>query len=648
MRVVAVVLGLVLVLGLQAGGQQPSSPAGAALTERTDLAAAGDLAGAQRVLRFVQVSDAHILDDDAPYPLRQEPLDPFITAFSTSAQRPQDEYTDEVLESTVRAINDLHAQDPFHFVINTGDNIDNDLENELMRFIDLWDGTSTTTGPVSGLPCAPDGASTSVEDTQHDVTDQCTSLPEALLANRTALALGLPWYSAFGNHDTLIQGNVNIYPSFQEIAASSGRYLLTQQEYVGMHAEGDACRNARLDNDFAHGYGFAAERLCDEDLDNDGYYAFRRNGVLVVVLDTLNDDFVTGNALLNGAFNPQSIAGSDVIGGYAEGAIDPVQLAWLRDQIAANPRELVVLFSHHTINSMFTNLGDGPCAPGLGCLADLLQAAGYGTGGQLSQELAEQANVAAWFGGHTHRHRIQAKDGAAGGFWNVESSSLIDHPQQARVVELWVTADGQKGFWALRSFGHDFQPSKDLEATDPQRDVAAAGEAIDQDVRLWFDVPPGVLLRPEPVRPVWDVTRPSAGTYPGDGARLDFTARNTLGALQTAGPYARDAQAEVLVDGQRVAANVSQRGPDTLAVQASLTGLAEGNHSYVLLLHARQLERDVFQVIDTQAFNGTFATCSTTCPQERCTSNCGFGIPVGAAWPMLAVALAVLAARRRA
>lgn len=300
--VAAALSGVLLAAALAAGQSQPLAPPDAAgHTQRTDLADAGQVAGSKRVLRFVQVSDAHILDDDAPYPLRQEPLDPYIEAFSASAQRPQDEYTDEVLESIVRAINEQHRVDPFQFVINTGDNIDNDLENELMRFLDLYEGTSTTAGPVSGLPCVPDGQSTDVEDASRDVVDRCTSLPESLLAPRTALAPGLPWYSAFGNHDTLIQGNVNPNPQFDDVAAQHGRRLLTQPEYVAMHFPTlDACGGGAPGDDFGHGYGLAGARLCDDDPDNDGYYSFGLRGVHVIVLDTINDDFVTANENLQG------------------------------------------------------------------------------------------------------------------------------------------------------------------------------------------------------------------------------------------------------------------------------------------------------------------------------------------------------------
>lgn len=538
MRGVVALLALAILAIPALGQYQPVAAPGVGHVERTDLTEAGSLEGAQRVLRFVQVSDAHILDDDAPYPLRQEPLDPFITAFSTSAQRPQDEYTDEVLDSIVRGINQQHADDAFQFVLNTGDNIDNDLENELMRFLDLWDGTSTTTGPLSGLQCVPDGQSTGLDDTTHDVTDQCTSLPASLLANRTALAPGLPWYSAFGNHDTLIQGNVNPNPVFDAIAGSFGRKLLLQPDYVALHfRDGPPCSGGTEADDFGHGYGLAGERLCDANPDNDGYYAFDVNGVRFVVLDTINDDFATANGFAQQFLNTESLVGADIIGGYAEGAVDPAQLAWLRNEVATNGDKLLVVVSHHTVNSMFTNLADGSCAPGLGCLKDVLDAAGYGTGEGLTAELSQSPNVVAWMGGHTHQHRIEPKGADAHGFWNIESSSLIDWPQEARVVELWVTADGAKGAWVLTSFGHDFQPSKDLELTDPQRVPGAAGDPDDQDVILWFDVPAGVQLTPQPVQPrQWSLRMadPASNATPAAGQvgvpfNVTFTLRDLAG-----------------------------------------------------------------------------------------------------------------------
>lgn len=524
--------------------QPDAPPEMSPYTPRTEVAeAAPDLAGALRVLRFVQVSDAHILDDDAPYPLRQEPLDA-IGPPVEGAQRPQEEYTDEVLDAIIREVNRLHGADALDFVLNTGDNIDNALENELMRFLDNWEGTVTTEGPISGLPCAPDGRSTSVEDNENDVTDQCTHLPDALAANNTPLADGLPWFSAFGNHDGLVQGNAPLEPSFQETAGQYGRYFLQQHEYVAMHFGAGAQCVADLpagqaEDDMGHGYGYAGARLCDDDPDNDGYYHFDLRGVRFVVLDTVNDDFVTGNENLQGEFNPQATIGNDLIGGYAEGAVDPAQFQWLEDLLAASTNKLVVLASHHTVNSMFSDVHDVQCAPA-GCLHDLLSAAGYKTHDDLLALLSQYPNVAAWVGGHTHQNRIQAKqvEGAPSpGFWNVETASLIDLPQEARTIELWAVPGG-KAFLLVDPFTHDFDASRALAQSDDQGSADAAGGAGDRSAVLWLDLPDNVKLEPQPSLPRFlDLRRvgPDDPVPAGEATTLVVQARDAITRTPLAG-----------------------------------------------------------------------------------------------------------------
>jgi hypothetical protein len=95
---------------------------------------------ANRIMRFVQISDEHILDDDGQALLGGSLLDPIAEVFS-SAQRMQDEYTDEVLNRMIASINGCHAQAPVELVITTGDNTDLAMVNELHRLIDKLDGT---------------------------------------------------------------------------------------------------------------------------------------------------------------------------------------------------------------------------------------------------------------------------------------------------------------------------------------------------------------------------------------------------------------------------------------------------------------------------------------------------------------------------
>ncbi len=576
MRVVSTVMGVLLLAMLATSQFQPTTPPDwGAHESREDLATAGSLEGAQRVLRFVQVSDAHIIDDDAPEPLRVYSGDElfFGSGISDGAERPQEEFTDEVLDATIRSINEIHAADRLDFVINTGDNIDNELENELMRFIDNWEGTFTTVGPITQNQCAADGQSEGIDDHDNDVTDTCTHLPDM---PNTPLAPGLPWFSAFGNHDGLIQGNVAPQPSFNDIAADSGRYFISQEEYVGMHfAAGTQCVDGKsagsVFDDFGHGYGFAGERLCDEDSDNDGYYAFESRGVRFIVLDTINDDPATANENEPGALDPQDDLGYDIIGGLSEGAIDPVQYQWMLDEIDRFPDKAIVLFSHHTINSMFTQQYDKRCPQ---CPGEPFDDSGFVTHTQMLADLAERPHVVAWIGGHTHKHNIEPKslEGAPSpGFWNVETSSLVDLPQQARVIELWVTADGAKGFFAMTRFGHDFDVSAELAATDPQFDAEEGnGEPIDQDVLLWFDIPEGVSLTPQASLPRFlqlNVLEPQLvnGSHARVGDEVDvvFEVRESL--------------AQATVDGLNASIRITVDGE--VIQQGSLTPLGDGQYA---------------------------------------------------------------------
>lgn len=502
MRRALLLVALLLVASMQAQFQPTETLDPSNHTVREDLTTAGDLSQAQRVVRFVQVSDAHILDDDAPAPMRVEFLDQFGPP-AEGAARPHEEYTDEILNAAIEQINQIHERDALDFVINTGDNIDNQLENELMRFIDNWEGTTTTIGPVSGKVCVPDGQSENLDDTANDSSDVCTHLPASVAENNIPLIAGLPWYSAFGNHDGLIQGNVPIEPSFNELASEFGRRFIDQEQYVDMHFRLGKCvgdtAGGDADDDNGHGYGFAGARLCDDDPDNDGYYAFTVRGVRFIVLDTVNDDFVTGNENFQGMFNPQTTLGYDIVGGYAEGSIDRTQFNWMRDEIASNSDKPVVLMAHHTVNSMFSSQLEDTCMGGQ-CLDDLLTAAGYVTGPDLQDELATHPNVLAFLGGHTHRHRIEAKTTDDGGFWNIETSALIDHPQEPRIIEIWAAPDGK---WLIKTdpINHDFELGATLAASDPQLAATAEGEAKDQEVFLWSQLPVGVGAIPQPELP---------------------------------------------------------------------------------------------------------------------------------------------------
>ena len=193
-------------------------------------------------------------------------LQPFSAAY-----RPQESLTTQVTEAMVRqarnAVSPVTAQKPA-LTILTGDNADSQQFNETRWFIDILDGTTGSANPDpemqapdergtdrkinpdSGIPTPscpatpgsrydgvrdsgqsgqpddgyyePDSSSGARDDgdgyspvrseNQSEVGRDVTVRDFPGLLERAnqpfeALGLGMPWYTAFGNHDALVQGN---------------------------------------------------------------------------------------------------------------------------------------------------------------------------------------------------------------------------------------------------------------------------------------------------------------------------------------------------------------------------------------------------------------------------------------------------------
>ncbi|HVM39934.1 MAG TPA: hypothetical protein VM618_04035, partial [Acidimicrobiia bacterium] len=102
------------------------------------------VAAAEPVLRFVNLSDSHIIDDEASPVMTANYLESVLdpTLNNQSGQRLQEEYTDEVLNAMIRTIDACGAESDLEFMIATGDLTDNQTLNETRRYIDNLDGVS--------------------------------------------------------------------------------------------------------------------------------------------------------------------------------------------------------------------------------------------------------------------------------------------------------------------------------------------------------------------------------------------------------------------------------------------------------------------------------------------------------------------------
>lgn len=449
------------------------SVAGEAHQTRTGL---GVLAGDGRATRrqglvaFVQLSDIHIVD--AQSPLRVEWTDRFddpsplpATGLFTSAYRPQEMLTGQVADSMVRAINRIATGPvtgkPLALAIQTGDNSDNSQLNEVRWNIGVLNGgqVRVDSGNLSRWEGVADSAA-ATWDTAYwhphgapagKQVDRPTAeygfpvVPGLLDAARRpfeAEGLDIPWYSVFGNHDGLVQGNfptstlqlnllalgalkvisppagLNPAQLFDDLTTDPAtvltnllggagntvvravtpdlnRRLLTRKQVVEQHfALGGA--------PFGHGFTSTNRQQ------GTAYYHFDQGSFRFVVMDTVNPN------------------------GYADGSLDQTQFDWLTALLAQSTDKVVLVFSHHTSGTM----------------ANPFVATGGDTeprvfGDAVLDALLAHPQVVAWVNGHTHTNRITPRPRPeGGGLWEITTASHIDWPQQARIIEVADNADG--------------------------------------------------------------------------------------------------------------------------------------------------------------------------------------------------------------
>ena len=506
-----------------------------AFVTRNELAAGRRADNAGLLLRFLHYTDDHVLDDEGQA-INGASITDFINPLFESAQRMQEEYTDEVLNDMVTRSNDCMRRYPAEFMVVTGDSADLTTVAEARRFIDNLDGTYDQMSAfekdcAGGLPAGtpsllleqlctrftgrgvPDSQSEdpdvddpsmqfTVTRTLRQIANQLAAqfgrgsdgsfdpsrqtltrapgLPQVLRCHEgedgcVNQSLKTPWYIAFGNHDGYLRGTLPVGTGINEVSLlTSGRHhMLHQHEFIDEFYETSSLPKG-------HGFQLAdAGRREDDNPRNDGYYAFDAgNGKFrMIVLNTIIDgtDPRLPTDLVR---NPAALS---------DGTVDKAQFAWMQRELqkARNAKQLVMVFSHHP-DLTFAEYGIFAQAVPL----DM-------TAADVDAELASWPNVLAWVAGHTHLHRVRPFQVAAGdagalsgsngtvttpvtcrktglasdgkswcrGFWQVETASLIDYPQEQRLIEVF---DNRDGTGTLRGpvITHGFERSRRLAEAD--------------------------------------------------------------------------------------------------------------------------------------------------------------------------------------
>jgi 3',5'-cyclic AMP phosphodiesterase CpdA len=412
---------------------------GEPLADRTELAPAPRPGAVLATL--AQITDTHVRDEESP--ARVPFLDRLGGVFS-STFRPQEALSPQVLAASVRAVNRLRPD----AVFVTGDIVDSSSAAELDQALAILDGGDVdpdTGGPgYDGVQAADD------PDPLYYRPDLDAPSHPGLLdqAQRRFRSPGLtaPWYPALGNHDLLVQGEEPSTPRIDAIATGA-------RMVVGLDP---GLRPTRAD----------LEQAVDElpgrtiTVPADPERRQLRPGEAIARLDR------TG-ATLDYAVDLGPRARALVLdtvdrAGGSRGLLRAAQLAWLRDQLASADGRALLVFSHNPLDNT---------ANGEEALAALDATPG----------------VVAVIAGNSHRNRIRPRP--EGGYWQISTSSLADHPQQARALRLRATPTGYVlETWMIDHDGRGLAgAARELAFLDAQggRPHGFAGTPADRNARLF-------------------------------------------------------------------------------------------------------------------------------------------------------------------
>ena len=396
------------------------------------------------LLSFFTITDTHVYDKESPsqpFDLLMNPLIinsiPAITFTML--------YTTHILDAAIQTVNALHKQKPFDCGIFLGDACNNSQYNEVRWYIDVIDGKFIT--PSSGAHAGAD-------------TIDYQKPYKAAGLDKT-----IPWYQTKGSHDNfwfgstpvtdylrqnyigediLILGDGFAEPPISEptyymgtvdgstpygniigagpvsttsaikVAADPNRYSLNMKNW--MREFFDTSSNPV-------GHGFTQTNI-DKDFAS---YSFEPKSNIPIKIIMLDDTQSEQSGQDSEPPNPPP--------NYGNGSLDQARLNWLISELDKGQSEgkLMIIAAHVPIGVVPPGGGTGSWG--------LNEPATCITDTDLITTLHNYPNLILWLAGHQHNNQVTPfkspdPNHPEFGFWEVQTASLRDFPQQFRTFDI--------------------------------------------------------------------------------------------------------------------------------------------------------------------------------------------------------------------
>jgi metallophosphoesterase (TIGR03767 family) len=403
---------------------------------------------------LVQISDLHITD--VQNPMRFE----YIDRINATAHRPQELLGVHGTAALVQRINALPGGPatgrPVDAVMSTGDNTDNQSGNELEWMLTLLAGGIVR--PDSGERGTFEGVATSglpeywqPENTERDRYKDLgfphiPGLIDAIAQPFVTPGLAVPWLLTMGNHDVAAGGMLENRAYVEEWSGGARKIFSARGDLPVLLAAQLAIVKAGDD------VGALIRDIASSGTTRTVHPDERRlpfTGADYIRL--LHADRFTGAGPVGHGYHrdagaatlyyrhelaPRVVAislDSTNQAGGIDGSIGSTQWSWLIRQLGKAQDSYVLVFTHHPSDAM-ANLASDPRTP----------TEDRHSGAELVDLLHRFPNVVAWINGHSHHNRITAHRASdpRRSFWEINSVSHIDAPQQARIIEVAQNGDG--------------------------------------------------------------------------------------------------------------------------------------------------------------------------------------------------------------